>query len=104
MRNETEQPTYAAWARNAREVPDLLVAAQLSLGRIAKGETIPTSTEARRIAGDACDLLRVALASLVDVTRSLPGFPLSISGAAQYDPIEDPRMSPRAVSPRRSVS
>ena len=95
MRNDTQQPTYASWGRGVREVPDMLVAAQLSLGRLATGEATPSSAEGRRIVGDACALLRAALANLVDVTRSLPGFPLETS-AGTHDGHHDPRMSPAA--------
>jgi hypothetical protein len=54
----------------------MLVAAQLSLSPLAKGEATPTNAEARRIVGDACELLHDALANLVEVTKDLPGFPL----------------------------
>jgi len=50
-------PSYVAWGGSMREVPDMLIAAQLSLRPLAKGEAPPTAEEARRIVGDACDLL-----------------------------------------------
>lgn len=99
MRNDTHPPSYAAWAQGAREVPDMLVAAQLSLRPLAKGEATPTNAEARRIVGDACDLLRVALANLLDVTRTLPGFPLGSPGRFNGDGHHDPRMSARSDDP-----
>jgi len=76
----------------------MLVAAQLSLGALANAESTATSAETRRIVGDACDLLRVALTNLVEVTRSSPGFPLGSNGPlnARINGVEngrDPRMS-----------
>ena len=96
MHDNTRQSTYVSWARGVREVPDMLAAAQLSLRPLAKGETVPTSAEGRRIVGDACNLLRVALENLVEVTRSLPEFPLA-SGDSRVSrhAARDPRMSPR---------
>jgi len=92
--DDTHHPTYPNWAQRVREVPDMLVAAQLSLGPLAKGESTATSAEARRIVGDACDLLRVALTNLVEVTRSSPGFPLGSTGLIDgVDNQRDPRMS-----------
>src|SRR5678815_811964 len=58
--DDTHQPTYPTWAQRVREVPDMLVAAQLSLGALAKNESTANSAEARRIVRDACDLLRIA--------------------------------------------
>src|SRR5512141_2604103 len=70
--DDTHQPTYPTWTQRVREVPDMLIAAQLSLGALATGESVATSVEARRIVRDACDLLRVALSNLVEGTRSAP--------------------------------
>ena len=105
---DPSQPSpYAAWARNIREVPDMLVAAQLSLRPLAKGEAPPTSAEARQIVGDACDLLHLALTNVLKVTRNLPGFaPANADNAgppeALPDPLRERRMSPRdrRMSPR----
>jgi hypothetical protein len=71
----------------------MLVAAQLSLGALAKSESVAANAETRRIVRDACDLLRVAL-TLVEDTRSAPGFPLGSD--AHVNGVEkrhDPRMS-----------
>jgi len=65
-------PSYAAWGGSMREVPDMLIAAQLSLQPLAKGDALPTPEEARRIAGDACELLHLALTNVLQVTRSIP--------------------------------
>ena len=99
LRNNAHQPTYATWARGAREVPDMLVAAELSLRPLARGEATPSSAETQRIVGDACNLLRDALANLVEVTRNLPDFPLERAGANVFEAqnvvgARDPRMSP----------
>jgi hypothetical protein len=83
---------YPTWAQRVREVPDMLVAAQLSLGALAKNESTANSAEARRIVRDACDLLRIALTNLVEGTRSSPGFPLA-SNVDGADKPRDPRMS-----------
>jgi hypothetical protein len=61
--DNTRQPADSAWPQRVREVPDMLFAAQLSLGALAKGESAPTSDEARRIVRHACDLLNVAYES-----------------------------------------
>jgi hypothetical protein len=72
----------------------MLVAAQLSLGALAKGDSVATSAETRRIVRDACDLLRDALSNLVEGTRSSPGFPLGSNGRGNVvDERRDPRMS-----------
>jgi len=96
--NETQPPIYAAWAQGVREVPDMLVAAQLSLRSLAKGEAMPSSAEAKRIVGDACDLLGVALVNIVQVTKNLPGFPLegdevNAAPRSRRASRRDPRMS-----------
>ena len=103
LRNNTHPLTYALYAKGVRDVPEMLAAAQLSLRPLARGETAPTSAEGRRIVGDACDLLRDALANLVEATRNLPAFPLEgIEGElkghskANGHGLADPRMSPRA--------
>jgi hypothetical protein len=69
----------------------MLVAAQLSLGALATGDSVAASVEARRIARDACDLLRVALSNLVEGTRSAPDFPLGSGNVV--DKRRDLRMS-----------
>jgi hypothetical protein len=72
----------------------MLVAARLSLGALATGESVATNAEARRIVRDACDLLRDALSNLVEGTRSSPGFPLGSEGRGNVlDEQRDPRMS-----------
>jgi hypothetical protein len=43
--------------KDVRDVPDMLVAAQLSLRSLARDEATASSAEAKRIVGDACDLL-----------------------------------------------
>jgi hypothetical protein len=92
--DNTHQSTHPNWAQRVREVPDMLVAAQLSLGALAKGESLATSAEARRIVRDACDLLRVAVTNLVEVTRNSPDFPLVSSGHVNGAPKRrDLRMS-----------
>ena len=92
--DNTHLTTQPNWAQRAREVPDILVAAQLSLGALARGESIATSAEARRIVRDACDLLRVAVVNLVEVTRHSPGFPLGSNGHVDgVDKRGDPRIS-----------
>jgi len=92
-----QQPAQIGWARSMREVPDMLVAAQLSLHPLARGEATPTSAEAKRIAGETCDLLRVALANVVEVTRYLPDLGLGSAGQdtidVRSDPHRDARMS-----------
>lgn len=65
-------PSYVTWAGRMREVPDMLIAAQLSLRPLAIGDAPPTSAEARRIVGDACDLLHLALTNVLEVARNLP--------------------------------
>lgn len=76
----------------------MLIAAQLSLRPLA-GESTPTGAEAREIVGDACNLLRLALANIVEVTRNLPDFPLGSGGhagnGARREALPDRRMSPR---------
>ena len=67
--DEWPSPSYVAWSGTMREVPDMLIAAQLSLRPLAKGDTPPTTEEARRIVGDACDLLHLALTNVLRVTR-----------------------------------
>jgi hypothetical protein len=101
LRNDTQPPIYAAWPQDVRDVPDMLVAAQLSLRSLAKDEATATSAEAKRIVGDACDLLGVALVNIVQVTKNMPGFPLEGAGAnAASRPHRaqrrDPRMSSRS--------
>jgi hypothetical protein len=81
----------------------MLVAARLSLGPLAKGEAIPTNDEARRIVGDACNLLSVALANIVEATKNLPGFPLGYLSAAvaldsRSERAPDPRMSSQPMN------
>ena len=94
MPDDTHQPTYPTWTQRVREVPDMLVAAQLSLGALATGENAATSVEARRIVRDACDLLRVALSNLVEGARSAPDFPLRSNGRGNVvDKRRDLRMS-----------
>jgi hypothetical protein len=73
--NDTQPPIYAAWAQDVREVPDMLVAAQLSLRSLARDEATASSAEAKRIVGEACDLLRVALVNIVQVTQEPAGLP-----------------------------
>ena len=68
----TPRPQLEGWAQRMGEVPDLLMAAQLSLRPLAKGEISGTTAEARQIIGNACDLLHVALANVLEVTRNLP--------------------------------
>ena len=105
---EASQPSpYEAWVQSMREVPDMLVAAQLSLRPLAKGEAPPTTSEARQIVGDACDLLYLALTNVLKFTRNLPGVvPANADSAsppeAVREPIVDRRMSPRdrRMSPR----
>jgi hypothetical protein len=78
----------------------MLVAAQLSLRSLAKGRATATSAEAKRIVGDACDLLGVALVNIVQVTKNMPGFPLEGAGPMRHHgprraQRRDPRMSSR---------
>ena len=93
MPDDTHQPTYPTWTQRVREVPDMLVAAQLSLGALATGESVATSVEAQRIVRDACDLLRVALSNLVEDARSAPDFPLGSNGRGNVVDKRDLRMS-----------
>ena len=81
--DKSPPPSYVAWGGSMREVPDMLIAAQLSLRPLAKGEAPPTAEEARRIVGDACDLLHLALTNVLQVTRSIPSL------AAVHDPNAD---------------
>jgi hypothetical protein len=75
---EHQQPDHSGhsdgqdWARRLREVPDLLVAAELSLRPLAKGDVPVTDADARRIVGDACDMLHVASARVLDLMRRMP--------------------------------
>ena len=74
-----------------REVPDMLIAAQLSLRPLAKGEVPPTAEEARRIVGDACDLLHLALTNVLQVTRSIPNLA----------PVHDPKADLKSARTRK---
>ena len=78
------------WAQRLREVPDLLVAAELSLRPLAKGDVPVTDADARRIVGDACDMLHVASARVLDLMRRVPDWappePAPSAGGGQRDP------------------
>ena len=81
--DKSPPPSYVAWGGSMREVPDMLIAAQLSLRPLAEGEAPPTTEEARRIVGDACDLLHLALTNVLQGTRSIPNL------APVHDPNAD---------------
>ena len=54
------------------EVPDLLVTARFTLRALAKREPPAISAEAKQVIGEACNLLDLALANVLEVTRNLP--------------------------------
>lgn len=78
----------------------MLVAAQLSLRPLAKGDAPLTSAEARQIVGDACDQLHLALTNVLKVTRNLPGFAPSSAGSADSHEAVGKRLRDRRTSPR----
>ena len=54
------------------EVPDLLVTAQFTLRTLLKGDRPAVPTVTKHAIGEACDLLDLALANVLEVTRNLP--------------------------------
>jgi hypothetical protein len=73
------------------EVPDLLVTAQFLLRPLAKGHSPASAEDARRIIGEACDLIDLALANVLDITRRLPDLTslIDLVAAANRPPAAD---------------
>jgi len=90
-----QQPDSTTWPRRMGEVPDLLVTAQFLLRPIARGQTPATAEDAKRIVGEACDLIGLALASVLDVSRNLPDLTSLIDLVAAADRLP-PANAPRA--------
>jgi hypothetical protein len=67
------------------EVPDLLVTAQFLLKPLAKGQSPATAEDAQRIIGEACDLIDLALANVLDISRNLPDLTRLIGLVAAVD-------------------
>jgi len=78
------------------EVPDLLVTAQFLLRPFAKGQTPATAEDAKRIIGEACDLIDLALANVLDITRNLPDLTNLIDLVAAADRLPPAELPPAA--------
>lgn len=75
----------AAWVARMSEVPDLLVTAKVSLTLLAKDPGPAVAVESRRIIGEACDLLDLALAHVLEFTRNLPDLAALSEGLASAE-------------------
>ena len=99
--SNSEPPDNTTWPRRMGEVPDLLVTAQFLLRPLAKGQSPVAADEARRIIGEACDLIDLALANVLDISRNLPDLTSLIDLVAAADrlpPSDAPPAGKRAGS------
>jgi len=85
------------------EVPDLLVTAQFLLRPLAKGQSPVAADEARRIIGEACDLIDLALANVLDISRNLPDLTslIDLVAAADRLPPADAPPAGNGAGPRQ---
>ena len=85
------------------EVPDLLVTAQFLLRPLAKGHSPASAEDAKRIIGEACDLIDLALANVLDISRNLPDLTslIDLVAAADRLPAADAPPADGGAGPRQ---
>lgn len=85
------------------EVPDLLVTAQFLLRPFAKGQSPATAEDSKRIIGEACDLVDLALANVLDISRNLPDLTslIDLVAAAERLPAADAPPAGGCAGPRQ---
>ena len=98
-----ELPDSTTWPRRMGEVPDLLVTAQFLLKPLAKGQHPVALDDAKRIIGEACDLIDLALANVLDISRNLPDLTslIDLVAAADRLPPADAPPAGNGAGPRQ---
>ena len=99
----SKQPDITTWPRRMGEVPDLLVTAQFLLRPLAKGQGPASGQDAKRIIGEACGLIDLALANVLDITRNLPDLTslIDLIAAADRLPAVDAPPAGSGAAPRQ---